>query len=449
MTTSDTIYALSSGAGRAGLAVIRISGSRAYALLETIAGGAISPRQFVLRLLRDASTGEVLDQAVVVWLPGPRSLTGEDCAELHIHGSPAVISAVLDVLSRHVGVRPAEPGEFTRRAFANGKMDLVEIEGLADLLEARTTSQRRQALHQMSGKASSIFDRWREDLLLIRADIEAVVDFVDEAGVADAAAPAIDARIEDLLLEISGALDRSLSSEVIRDGVRVVLAGFPNTGKSSLLNVLARRDAAIVSDLPGTTRDSIEVALDVAGIPVILTDTAGIRNIAADMVEEEGIRRSRKHMADADVLVWVCSPDVPGSDKPDGSVFPEILVWNKADLIESPDVQSGHVRNGSVRDIRISTKTGKGIPDLLVAMAELLGIRYGQTESALLVSSRQKLVTRRVHEHLTSALSHGSDALELKAEEIRQASDEIGRLTGRVDVEEWLGAIFSRFCIGK
>lgn len=445
MTASDTIYALSSGAGRAGLAVIRISGRRTSALLVAIAGGCPVPREFSLKSLRDSTTGEVVDKAVVVWLPGPRSLTGEDCAEFHVHGSPGVISAVLDVLGRHEGVRPAEPGEFTRRAFANGKMDLVEIEGLADLLEARTASQRRQAFAQMSGKASSVFDMWRQHLLLIRADIEAVVDFVEEAGVAEAAAPAIDARIAHLLAEISGALDRSSSSEVIRDGVRVVLAGLPNTGKSSLLNVLARRDAAIVSDMPGTTRDSVVVALDLMGFPVILTDTAGIRNSAADKVEEEGIRRSRTHMAEADLLIWVSSPDVPGSEKPDSSVVPDLVVRNKADL----EAQWDPFRDNSAGRILISTRTGDGLPDLLSAMAELLRCRYGKAESALLVSARQKQVTRDIYEHLTLALRHGPDALELKAEEIRRAADEVGRLTGRVDVEEWLGAIFSRFCIGK
>lgn len=445
MTASDTIYALSSGAGRAGIAVVRLSGPSTAVVLETIAGPLPPVRAFTLRSLRDKSTGEVLDKAVVVWLPGPGSFTGEDCAELHLHGSPSVISAVLDVLSRQPAVRPAEPGEFSRRAFSNGKMDLIEVEGLGDLLEARTASQRRQAFQQMSGKASSVFDRWRQELLLIRADIEAVVDFVDEAGVAEAAAPGINARIKTLLAEIREALERSSTSEVIRDGVRVVLAGHPNTGKSSLLNVLARREAAIVSDIPGTTRDAIEVALDVRGIPVILTDTAGVRDSAADRVEEEGIRRSRKHMEGADVLIWVSSPDVPDSEKPDQAFTPDLLVRNKADLND----QSGLPRNDPTPAIVISTRTGEGLAGLLASLAELLKTRYGVAESALVVSARQKVVTSRVHDHLIKALALSSEALELKAEEIRRATDEVGRLTGRVDVEEWLGAIFSRFCIGK
>ena len=445
MTARETIYALSSGAGRAGIAVIRLSGPRTSELLEMMAGPLPPERAFTLRALRDHETGETLDRCVIVWLPAPRSFTGEDCAEFHLHGSPGVIRAVLDVLGRQPGVRPAEPGEFTRRAFGNGKMDLVEIEGLADLLEARTASQRRQAFQQMSGKASSVFDSWRQELLLIRADIEAVVDFVDEAGVAESAAPGINARIEALRGDIAEAVEQSTASELVRDGVRVVLAGPPNTGKSSLLNVLARREAAIVSDIAGTTRDSIEVTLDIMGIPVILTDTAGIRDSVADRVEEEGIRRSRKHMAGADVLIWVASPDVEGSEKPEWSFPPDLLVWNKADL----EGQSGLRRNDSDPAIAVSTRTGSGIPDLLSALAGLLKARYGKAESALLVSARQKLATSRVHEHLTRALGLGPEMLELKAEEIRRASDEIGRLTGRVDVEEWLGAIFSRFCIGK
>ncbi len=445
MISSDTIYALSSGVGRAGIAVIRLSGCGCAALLEAIAGPLPAPREFAVRILRDIASDELLDRGVVVWLPGPRSFTGEDCAELHVHGSPAVISAVLSVLSLQTGVRPADPGEFTRRAFVNGKMDLVEIEGLADLLEARTVSQRRQAMQQMSGDASSVFDQWRLNLLWIRADIEAVVDFVDEPGVADAAAAGIHRRIESALAEISDALDRSSTAEVVRDGVRVVLAGQPNTGKSSLLNALARRNAAIVSSIPGTTRDSIEVTLDVMGIPVVLTDTAGIRDPAGDTIEEEGIRRAQAHIAGADILVWVSSPDVPGSGKPDLSARPDILVWNKIDLQE----QSGLPRNDSTPTVMVSTKTGEGLPYLISTLAELLRRRYGNGESALIVSARQKLVATRVYEHLTMALTLGADALELKAEEIRRASDEISRLTGRVDVEEWLGAIFSRFCIGK
>jgi tRNA modification GTPase len=444
MTATDTIFALSSATGRAAVAIIRLTGPACAGVLTSMAGGLPAPRELAFRAIRHPASGEVLDQAMAVWLPSPRSATGEDCAEFHLHGSPAVVAAILSALSSLAGVRPAEPGEFTRRAFMNGKMDLVEVEGLADLLEARTASQRRQAYRQMSGLVSSVFDRWRQQLLLIRADIEAAVDFADEPGVAREAAAGIDDRIRILLSEISEAFGRSSSAEVVRDGVRVVLAGLPNTGKSSLLNVMARRDAAIVSELPGTTRDAIEVFLDVEGVPVVLTDTAGLRREIADKVEAEGIRRSRKHIAGADVLVWVWSSDVPGSEIADGTEEPDLVIRNKCDQ------DSGLLRNSPFNDqIALSTQTGAGVPEFIERLSKLLQHRFADVESFLIVSARQNTITRNSIRHLNDALECPAEHLELKAEEIRCASDEIGRLTGKVGVEEWLGAIFSRFCIGK
>lgn len=444
MTASDTIYALSSGAGRSAVAVIRISGSQSSALLEQISGPLPSPRTLALRTITDPTSGEVLDKAMIAWLPGPRSFTGEDCAELHLHGSPAVLAAVMKLLSGYSGVRPAEAGEFTRRAFLNGKMDLVEAEGLGDLLEARTAGQRRQAVQQMSGAASAVFETWRHELLLIRADIEAVVDFADEPGIAETASRGIDARIVKLLGALNEAVVASAAAEIIRDGVRVVLAGKPNTGKSSLLNALARREAAIVSDVPGTTRDAIEVPMDIGGIPVLLTDTAGLREQASDKVEQEGIRRSRNHISGADIVVWVWSPDVMGSEKVDDGIQPSLVVRNKSDL----PLELGHNRNES-DEIGMSTRSGEGIPELISRLSGLLVDCFGNAESSLLVSARQKLAVTRSIRHLNDALGVDCGRLEVKAEEIRQASEDIGRLTGRVDVEEWLGAIFSRFCIGK
>lgn len=441
MTASDTIYALSSGAGRAAIAVIRMSGRQTSLLLTSLAGSLPKPRHLALRTITDPETGDVLDKAMIAWLPGPASFTGEDCAELHLHGSPAILSAVMRCLSAVPGVRPAEAGEFTRRAFLNGKMDLVEVEGLGDLLQARTATQRRQAMRQMSGAASSVFESWREQLLLIRADIEATVDFADEPGVAEAAAPGIDLRMRALLQEIEAEMSRSQSSEVLRDGVRVVLAGHPNTGKSSLLNALARREAAIVSELPGTTRDAIEVSLDLDGMEVIVTDTAGLRAEAADVVEWEGMRRSRQHIAGADVAIWVWSADIAGSEVPDGAINPDLVVQNKSDL------RSGLSRNES--GLLVSTQTQQGLPELIAALTTLIRSRFGNAESALFVSARQKLVAERSIRALNDALALGPNRLELKAEHVRLATEEIARLTGRIDVEEWLGAIFSRFCIGK
>lgn len=446
MTATDTIYALSSGAGRSAIAVIRLSGGHTRALLQMMTGTLPPARQLTLRWITDPVTVEVLDKAMVAWLPGPRSFTGEDCAELHLHGSLAVVSAVMQLLSRWPCVRPAEPGEFTRRALLNDKMDVVEVEGLGDLLEARTAGQRRQAFRQMSGQASTVFESWRGQLLLIRADIEATVDFADEPGVAETASRTIDLRICALLEEIREAVNRSAASEVIRDGLRVVLAGHPNTGKSSVLNALAQREAAIVSDIPGTTRDAIEVTLDLNGIPVVLTDTAGLRSESSDEVEEEGIRRSRQHISSADIVVWIWSADIAGSETPDSFVKPDLHVRNKSDLTV---LQSGLLRNDPCTDLCISTRTREGLSELLGRISDRLSDRFGNVESALLVSARQKLVTQRLIRHLNDALEAGSDTLELKAEEVRCASEEIARLTGRVDVEEWLGAIFSRFCIGK
>jgi tRNA modification GTPase len=346
-------------------------------------------------------------------------------------------------LASHEGVRPAEPGEFTRRALLNGKLDLVEVEGLADLLEAHTAKQRRQAFRQMSGAASSVIETWREQLVLIRADIEAVVDFIDEPGVAEEAAPGIDARIRSLRDQIGETIDRAGIAEVIRDGVRVVLAGMPNTGKSSLLNMLAKREAAIVSDVPGTTRDTIEVFLDLNSLPVILTDTAGLREKVSDPVEEEGIRRSRRRISDADIVVWIWSADVMGSDTPDG-ITPDITAQNKCDL------DLGLTRNEDTgAELRISTRTGHGISAFIEQLSVLLGQRFGLEEPSVLVSERQIIAAQKSIRFLNDALEVSASQLELKAEEIRRASNEIGRLTGKVDVEEWLGAIFSRFCIGK
>lgn len=441
MTAKDTIFALSSGAGRSAVSVIRVSGPACGSLLCSLIGRIPKPRELALRVVRHPRTGEQLDKALAVWLPAPGSFTGEDCAELHLHGSMAVVSAVMAAMSDHTSVRPAEAGEFTQRAFLNGKMDLVEAEGLADLLEARTAAQRRQALRQMSGTPSFTFDDWRQQLLLIRADIEAVVDFADEPGVAEEAAAGIDARIQDLLTHMTTAVERAAVGEAVRGGVNVVLAGLPNTGKSSLLNALARRDAAIVSDIPGTTRDTIEVSLDIMGIPVILTDTAGLRESVSDQVEREGVRRSELRIRNADILVWVWSSDVAGSATPAGE--PSLVVQNKCDL------ESGLLRNENPHVVSLSTRSGNGIQEFIEQLSTLLQLRFGDVESSLLVSARQITAVRNSIRLLNEALAVSPGGLELKAEEIRLASEEIGRLTGKVGVEEWLGAIFSRFCIGK
>lgn len=409
-----------------------------------MAGSLPGPRKFVVRALTDPSSGDLFDRAVVFWLPAPRSFTGEDCAEIHLHGSRGVLGAVTAFLASHNGVRAAEAGEFTKRAFVNGKLDLVEVEGLGDLLEANTASQRRQALRQMSGHASSVFEDWRRQLLVARAGIEAAVDFADEPGVAEEALRQIDGDLTSLVTQMHAAVLKAATAEVIRDGARVVLAGHPNTGKSSLLNALAARDVAIVSNVPGTTRDAIEVSLDLNGQAVVLTDTAGLRRDSGDSVELEGIRRSRSHMATADVLVWVWSADVPGSEDP-GDCQPDISVRGKSD--QGQGAVCHHP--GIARNFDVSARSGEGIANLIRALEGLITDRFGDVESILVVSVRQQSVLKQAILHLDQALSEDGSHIELKAESLRRAADEIGRLVGRIDVEEWLGVIFSRFCIGK
>lgn len=447
MTGSDTIFALSSGVGRVAIAVMRLSGPQSSLLLKDLAGSLPAPRHFSLCSLRDPGSGELLDKAAVVWCPGPQSVTGEDVVELHLHGSPAVLGAVFDVLRRYPLLRPADAGEFTRRAFANGKLDLVEVEGLADLLEARTSSQLRQAMQQFSGVASSVFDGWRSELLQIRAGIEAAVDFSDERGVAEAALESVGQQIQALEQKMQLSIDQSAVSEILRDGVRVVLAGYPNTGKSSILNLLARRDAAIVATRPGTTRDVIEVHMDLGGVPVILTDTAGLRLVTSDEIEAEGIRRSRHRIADANIVLWVSAPDVPGSAHPEAGIKVDLYVRNKSDLV---DPGSKLFRNETEPPyLDVSAQTGSGSSELINYIRSLANEQVRAGDAALIVSARQKSIVERSIRLLNDACMVGSTNLELKAECIRLASDEVGRLTGRVDVEEWLGAIFNRFCIGK
>ncbi len=445
MSANDTIYAVSSGSGRAAIALVRLSGPGTGAVLAGMTGSIPDPRHYSLRKLTDPATGDVLDEAVAVWLPGPRSFTGEDCAELHVHGSRAVLAAVFKVLARFPGVRPAEAGEFTRRAVMNGKMDLVEAEGLGDLLAANTERQRRQAMSHMLGEASSVFDSWRERLLQIRADIEAVIDFSEEEGVAAAAASRIDAQCVALVDEMEKAVAAAGKAEIIRDGVKVVLAGLPNTGKSSLLNALARRNAAIVSAIPGTTRDVIEVMLDMDGIPVILTDTAGLRQ-GGDEIEREGIDRTRHELRAADIVVWVCSADIESSERYDASCNPDVVVLSKADLY-GPG--SGLIRNDLPRVIPVSARSGAGIPELVAALTETLQGRLHLKDNATIVSARQKEATQQSIRRLNDSLVHDLSGLEMKAEDIRRAAEAVGRITGRTEVEEWLGAIFAKFCIGK
>ncbi len=369
--------------------------------------------------------------------PGPLSATGEDVAEFHVHGSAAVIEAMFEVFRSVAGVRLAEPGEFTRRAFVNDRMDLVEAEGLADLLQARTEAQRRMAMHHMLGHASSQYEGWRTEMISLLARVEAAIDFVEEDGVAAAALADIRPKTLDLVARLSRAAAEADRAGALRSGVKVVFAGAPNVGKSTLLNLVAAREAAIVSSRPGTTRDVIEVPIVLGGIPVILTDTAGLRAEAGDEVEVIGMQRARSEAAAADIVVWVTSVDV--AEDIENAVVPALKVLNKSDL---PGDAQGI-------DLKVSAKTGEGIADLIAELEKLVRERFSGMEQASVIRTRHRDAVEESIRFLNDSLLHDAGHIELAAECLRRACFSIGRVTGRVDVEDLLGKIFSEFCIGK
>ena len=426
----------------AGIAVIRLSGSQVSKLVAGIAGSLPKPRAASVRQLLDPVSKEIIDQALVLWMPGPNSVTGEDVAEFHVHGSIAVIDALFAALENHEGVRLAEAGEFTRRAFSNNRMDLVEAEGLADLLHARTEAQRRMAVNHLLGHASSIYETWRNELIAISAHLEAAIDFVDEEGVAEAAMRGVKIRITELIDVLRRAVAQSDRAGVLRSGVKVVFAGAPNVGKSSLLNLVASREAAIVSSRPGTTRDVIEVSIVLDGVPILLTDTAGLRLASCDEIENIGMQRARSEIAAGDIVVWVSSPDVAADV--DAPVIPDILVFNKLDLLGDNSIQT---RNNP--GFGISAKTGVGLDRFLQELKRLVIERFGGMEQAVVVRSRQKSAVEDSIRYLNESLVHDVDHIELAAECLRGACYSMARITGRVDVEDLLGKIFSEFCIGK
>jgi tRNA modification GTPase len=443
VTAQASIFALSSGQGRAGVAVIRVSGPAAREVLERMAPPCPRPRLAALRRIANAATGELLDEGLVLWFPGPKSETGEDMAELHVHGGRAVIAAVLEALAGIAGCRLAEPGEFARRAFENGKIDLTAAEGLADLIDAETAAQRRQALRQCGGALCERYDTWRQRLLAAMALLEAAIDFSEETDVArDAAETARDA-VEALRAEIAAHLDDGHRGELIREGFMVVLAGPPNVGKSSLLNALACRDVAIVSPEAGTTRDVIEIKLDLEGLPIIVSDTAGIRQ-AEGMVEEEGIRRTVGRARAADLVLWLTDARAPADPSSLAVAEDRLLcVANKCDLLERGCQPS------SESSIAVSARTGFGLARLTRQIAAMARARMGETESPALTQARHRLQLEGCRAALNAFLSAPIEEVELRAEDLRSAAQAIGRLTGAVDVEDVLDQIFSRFCIGK
>ncbi|TYO61931.1 tRNA uridine-5-carboxymethylaminomethyl(34) synthesis GTPase MnmE [Bradyrhizobium hipponense] len=438
----QTIFALSSGRPPSAIAVVRVSGSQAGQALTTLAGTLPAARLASRRLLRDAS-GQPIDDSVVLWFPGPASATGEDVAEFHVHGGRAVLSALLAAISDIPNMRAAEPGEFTRRAFENGKLDLTEAEGLDDLIHADTDRQRRQALRQLQGLLGNRARDWRERIIEASALIEAGIDFSDEADVpAELMAPAMQA-IKALQAEIAEVLAAQGQAERLRDGLVVAIAGPPNVGKSTLINQLARREVAIVSPHAGTTRDVIEVQLDLDGYPVTVIDTAGIRE-ADDPVEQEGVRRAKARAADADLVLWLLGPDSGANERLPASV-PVWAIRNKIDLEGGvPTVVAA-----ADRTFPISARRGDGLPDLIQALVGFAADFFGTSEGALVTRVRQRDLLRQALDSLRRSLEHVEDGEELAAEELRAAAYALGRLLGRVDVEDVLGAIFQKFCIGK
>ncbi|KWT66352.1 GTPase and tRNA-U34 5-formylation enzyme TrmE [Hyphomicrobium sulfonivorans] len=386
----------------------------------------------------------------MLWLQGPRTETGEDMAELHLHGSPAIVSAVLEALGRFPGCRMAEAGEFTVRAFRNGKIDLAQVEGLADLIAADTEAQRKQALAQAQGALSKLYEGWRGSLIEASALAEAAIDFSDEADVADDAFARARAIVAEVLPAILAHLNDGHRGEILRDGFRVVLAGAPNAGKSSLLNALARRDAAIVSDEAGTTRDAIEVRLDLSGLPVIVTDTAGIRE-ATGAIEREGIRRSLEHVREADLVLWLCDAREPLPAMPAEVAHRDpaqsLTVATKIDLLPAASTDAPPLPFAA--DLAISVRTGGGLNVLIQRIAAIAGQRIGDQSSPALTRERHRESLNHCAEALASFLAGDADQHELRAEDLRMAVQALGRITGRVDVEDILGQIFSRFCIGK
>jgi tRNA modification GTPase len=440
----QTIFALSSGRPPSAIAIVRVSGPEAGPALAALAGKMAAPRTATRALLHDVGQRPI-DDSVVLWFPGPASATGEDVAEFHVHGGRAVVAAIFAALSSFENVRPAEPGEFTRRAFENGKLDLTEAEGLDDLIHADTDRQRRQALRQLKGVLGDRAREWRTQIIEASALIEAGIDFSDEGDVpAELTAPAL-AKIRTLLAEIEKVLAAQGQSERLRDGLVVAIAGPPNVGKSTLINQLARRDVAIVSPHAGTTRDIIEVQLDLDGYPVTVIDTAGIRE-TSDPVEQEGVRRARARAGEADLVLWLA--DMAGAPVEYHGASPVWLVRNKIDLVrEAAGAIDGQGR--PMAEFRISARSGAGLPELVEAMVGFAQDYFGAVEAGLISRERQRKLLRETADSLQRSLAAVGKGDELVAEDLRSAAHSLGRLLGRVDVEDILDVVFREFCVGK
>ncbi len=441
----QTIFALSSGRPPSAIAIVRVSGPQAKAVVVSLVGKVPEPRMATRVLLRDLSQ-QPIDNSVVLWFPGPASATGEDVAEFHVHGGRAVLAALFAALSSLETVRAAAPGEFTRRAVENGKLDLTEAEALDDLIHADTDRQRRQALRQLKGLLGDKARDWRARIIEASALIEAGIDFSDEGDVPEELlAPAL-AKIKLLLAEIEEVLAAQGRSERLREGLVVAISGPPNVGKSTLMNQLARREVAIVSPYAGTTRDIIEVHLDLDGYPVTVIDTAGIRE-TDDPVEQEGVRRARLRAAEADLVLWM----IDAQDLANGHVgeAPVWVVRNKIDLDMSGEPAGRLQGAGQGTDFQVSARRGDGVAALVAALVDFARDYFGAGEDGLIGRERQRELLRETVGALERSIAVMGSGEELAAEELRAASYSLGRLLGRVDVEDVLDVIFREFCVGK
>jgi len=454
MPDRSTIFALSSGRPPAAIAVVRISGPAAGRALDMLIGRRPEPRKAALARVRDPASGELIDEALALWFPAPHSETGDDVAELQLHGGQAVIVAVLDVLGAIDGCRPAEAGEFTRRAFESGRLDLTAVEGLADLIAAETPAQRRLALRQFKGLIGDRAEAWRRRLIEALALVEARIDFADEADVPeDLMGPALRAA-QQLRDEIAQALAQAGHGERLRDGLVAAIAGPPNAGKSTLLNRLARREAAIVSPYAGTTRDVIEVHLNLGGYPVTLLDTAGMRE-SSDPLEQESVRRARERAAMADLVLWVIDSSANGgaaSGPPEGlGDTPIWLIENKSDqAARRPHEGSAKAHDEFKFTLSISALTGAGMDALEAALGAFASDYFAATKAAIITRARHRHALEEAVTALDRAVGRGDAGQEeLVAEDLRAAATTLGRLMGRVDVEDILDVIFRDFCIGK